>query len=98
MVLRSENKKLIQKLDEVQARANKLETELSELNIQNFSLKQKLPEATWENISFRHQKHREFLNELLKLNAQNSLGIKEKVDDLKLYIKVSLLIVDQLTV
>jgi len=40
-----------------------------------------------DEIAYRHSKHREFLNELHNLNKKHNLNIKEKIDDLKIYIK-----------
>ena len=50
-----------------------------------------LPPNTEINIeerSFRHTKHRDFFNELLALNEKHGLGVKDKIEDLKNYIKV----------
>lgn len=50
-----------------------------------------LPSNTQINIEekpFRHSKHKEFFNELLSINEKNNLGLKEKIEDLKKYIKV----------
>jgi hypothetical protein len=58
------------------------------LNQQIIQLRAKMPEgAEWTEVTFRHAKHKEFLGELHNLNKKFDLNIKEKLDDLKVYIK-----------
>lgn len=40
-----------------------------------------------EEKPFRHSKHRDFFNELAALNDKHNLGVKDKIEDLKKYIK-----------
>ncbi len=52
-----------------------------------------LPPNTQINIDdkpFRHSKHRDFFNELFTLNDKNKFGLKDKLEDLKKYVKVNL--------
>lgn len=87
-MLRNECKELKQRLEGAQHQLEDSETKNSELNAQNFSMKQQLPNFSWDSTVFRHQKHKEFLLELHEINKKYQLGIKEKVDDMRHYIKV----------
>ena len=88
-MLRSETKDLKERLEKAEAKLSGLETSNNALSGENFALKQKVPDFVWDEVVFRHQKHKEFLAELHGLNKKHQLGIKEHVDDMRHYIKVT---------
>lgn len=90
IILRGQVKELNDRLNIANAQVNDLTERVATLNAQNQTMKGLIPPNTQINIeekSFRHNKHRDFFNELFAINEKNNLGLKDKLEDLKKYIK-----------
>jgi len=87
-LLRTQVKEYNDNLQSANTQVTQLNDRVMKLLLENQRLRALIPgEYKIDEISYRHSKHREFLNELHNLNKKHNLNIKEKVDDLKIYIK-----------
>jgi len=87
-LLRTQIKEYNDNLQSANSQVTQLNDKVMKLSLENQRLRALIPgEYKVDEIAYRHSKHREFLNELHNLNKKHNLNIKEKVDDLKIYIK-----------
>jgi len=87
-LLRTQVKEYNDNLQSANAQVTQLTDKVMKLSLENQRLRALIPgEYKVDEIAYRHSKHREFLNELHNLNKKHNLNIKEKIDDLKIYIK-----------
>ncbi|CAD8092901.1 unnamed protein product [Paramecium primaurelia] len=87
-VLKSANKELRNNLDELTKQFQELQNKQNEIEMKNVGLMARIPgELNIEQLTFRHNKHKECIQEALQIIIRHQPQFKEKFQELIGYIK-----------
>ncbi|CAD8107776.1 unnamed protein product [Paramecium sonneborni] len=87
-VLKSANKELRNTLDELNKQYQELQNKQNELEMKNVALMARIPgELNIDQLTFRHNKHKECIQETLQIIIKHQPQFKEKFQELIGYIK-----------
>ncbi|CAD8198074.1 unnamed protein product [Paramecium octaurelia] len=87
-VLKSANKELRNNLDELSKQYQELQNKYNEIEMKNVGLMARIPgELNIEQLTFRHNKHKECIQEALQIIIRHQPQLKEKFQELIGYIK-----------